>query len=395
MESTSATTRSATGNPPARCWAEIDLAALRHNAAEVARLCGDGRRVMAVVKADAYHHGVREVAQALRDQVAFFGVASLQEGLSLRDELSSGDSPDIFVLGPLPPQDHEAALAADLVLSLSTVEEAVALSQAAAKAGKSARAHLVVDTGMGRIGCLEREFADFVSQCRTLPRLKIEGLATHFPDADGPDPAFTRGQIQRFQSLIFPFRAAWPEAAAPWIHLSNSAGLLRFSEDCAPFETLVRPGLALYGLSPVSGLGEGLRPVLSLKTQVTLVRELPKGHGISYGRTFVTSADRTRVATLGIGYADGYRRHLSNRGADALIGGRRCPVLGNVTMDQIMADVSHLPEAPTPGDEAILIGHQENEHITAEELATKAGTISWEILTGITNRVTRVYVDGQ
>ena len=236
---------------------------------------------------------------------------------------------------------------------------------------------------MGRMGCRPEDFLGLVERIRRLGRCRLEGMASHFPSAD-EDPSFTRSQIRIFAELV---SRARPEADCE-VHLANSAGLLGFQEEM-PFATLARPGLALYGVSPLADRGGELRPVLRLATRVTLVREIPEGSGISYGRTFV--ADREmRVATLAAGYGDGYPRHLSGRGACVLVSGRRCPVLGRVTMDQIVVDVSALEEV-RPGDEAILIGRQGDEEISAKEVAERALTIPWELFTGITGRVGRIY----
>jgi alanine racemase len=216
-----------------------------------------------------------------------------------------------------------------------------------------------------------------------MPGLKIAGLATHLPVAD-EDEGYTGGQLKRFEELMGGIRQLGVDA--PCIHSLNSAGIFRFpGHACA----MVRAGLMLYGSSPLPEHQADLRPVLTLKTRITLIRELPANHGVSYGRTYITQ-NPTRVATLAIGYADGFHRLLSNRGADVLIHGRRCPLLGRVTMDQIMVDVSAITEAAV-ADEAILIGAAGSEEIPAAELAAKAGTIPWEIFTSIGTRVERLY----
>ena len=234
------------------------------------------------------------------------------------------------------------------------------------------------------MGVIPDHFSDLIDLINAAEFCELEGLATHFPSAD-EDEAFTLSQIEQFSYLLNTVKLAEGNK----IHLANSAGLIGYS-DKMPFAALVRPGLALYGVSPLPEQAKEIRPALSFRTKVTLVRELPAGCGISYGRTFVTDSS-TRVATLAAGYGDGYPRHLSGKGADVLIRGTRCPLLGRVTMDQIVVDVSHL-ETTQPGDEAILIGSQGDESITAAEVAEKAGTIPWELFTGITPRVERFYV---
>ncbi len=358
-----------------RTWAEIDAAALRHNLSVARDLAGPGRDLMAIVKADAYGHGLDEVASVLAGDVSTFGVACVQEGLRVR-AVAPGR---IFLLGPALPHERPIAVKNDFTVTVSTGEEI----RAFAAFGKPLKVHLAVDTGMGRIGCRPEEAPALAAQIQACLELQLEGFYTHFPSAD-EDEHFTRSQIAGIDTLLRHL------PSFPQVHLSNSAGLMAFGLE-QPFANLARPGLMLYGISPIARLQPKLRPVMSLKTRVTLTRTLPAGHGVSYGRTFLTSRP-TQVATLAAGYGDGYPRHLSGHGADVLIGGIRCPLLGRVTMDQIMVDVSHLDPPPEPGSEAVLIGNQGSESILASELAQKAGTIPWEILTGITRRVRRVYL---
>jgi alanine racemase len=245
------------------------------------------------------------------------------------------------------------------------------------------RVHLAIDTGMGRMGIAEGDALEVIREIVRMPGLVIAGLATHLPVAD-EDEGFTCDQLKRFEALLAEIRQLGVDA--PCIHSLNSAGIFRFPGHA---NAMVRAGLMLYGASPLPEYQAELRPVLTLKTRITLIRELPASHGVSYGRTFITQTP-TRVATLAIGYADGFHRLLSGRGADVLIHGRRCPLLGRVTMDQIMVDVSAIAEAAI-ADEAILIGAAGDEQIPAAELAAKAGTIPWEIFTSIGTRVERLY----
>ncbi len=363
-----------------RSWAEVDLGALRHNLNVARQACGSQCALMAVVKADAYGHGLRRVAAALADQAEWIGVANVDEGLQVVDE----GAQRVFVLGPVLPWEREVAVTGQFVVAISTLEEAQAFDALGQELGQDVEAHLVLDTGMGRMGCLEQEFASLLSACGKLPRLRVKGLATHFPSAD-EDAGFTRHQIAQMEKMV----PSLPEDFA--IHLSNSAGLLGFAQD-QPFATIARPGLMLYGYAPLPEFQDAMRPVLSLKSRVTLVRHLPAGRSISYGRTMITERPAT-VATVGLGYGDGYPRHGSNQGAQVLVGGRRCPLLGRVTMDQVMVDVSGLESLPEVGDPVVLIGRQGTEQILATEVAEWARTISWEVLTGITRRVRRVYFD--
>lgn len=368
--------------PPPRCWAEIDLAALRHNAARLQSLMGDSGGLMAIVKADAYGHGLPAVVEALAELVAWFGVANYREARRAR-EAAGGKAVGILVLGPATPAEVGPLVSEGFSASVSLPSEVAAYAAAAVRLGKRARLHAVVDTGMGRMGALPEDFAALVEAIRHDPHCLLEGIATHFPSADEDEP-FTRAQIARFREIV---ERIAPEPGC-LVHLGNSAGLIGFQRE-TPFANLARPGLSLYGVSPLPEIEVDLRPVLSLKTRVTLVREVPAGTGISYGRTYVTDRP-ARVATLAAGYGDGYPRSLSGQGADVLVGGKRCPLLGRVTMDQIVVDVTGLAKVEA-GNEAVLIGRQGDEAIPAAELAKKAGTIPWEILTGITRRVVRVY----
>lgn len=375
-------TACAPGDAPPRSWAEVNLAAIRHNASLCRALAGRGCGIMAVVKANAYGHGIGEVAAALLGSVEWFGVANLREALRLR-EATQGRAERILLLGPALPGEVEGIVAAGVSASVSLPEEVEAFCAAAARVGRPARLHAVVDTGMGRIGCLPERFAAFVERIRAAPHCLLEGIASHFPSAD-EDANYTRDQIRRFRALAAPLASG----AECLVHLANSAGLIAYPGEL-PFATLARPGLALYGVSPLPGAAPDLRPALTWKTRVSLVREVPRGTGISYGRTCTTMRP-SRVATLAAGYGDGYPRHLSGAGAAVLVGGRRCPLLGRVTMDQIVVDATDAGPVAR-GDEAVLMGRQGGEEIPAAELAAKAGSIPWEILTGISARVLRTY----
>jgi alanine racemase len=364
-----------------RCWAEIDLSALRHNAATASRLAGPGAGIMAIVKANGYGHGLAEVVHTLAEMVAMFGVANVHEAQAVRAALGTGQGPGIFILGPALPIERPEIVAGGFVPAVSSLREASAYS--ALGHGKRVRIHLAIDTGMGRMGIAEEDAGEMIREIVRMPDLEIGGIGTHLPVAD-EDESFTREQLARFEAVVAAIRGMGVEA--PLIHGLNSAGLFRFADRPG---TLVRAGLMLYGSSPLPAYQAELRPVLALKTRITIIRDLPAGHGVSYGRTFITPRPM-RVATLAIGYADGCDRHLSNRGADVLIHGQRCAMLGRVTMDQIMVDVSHMAEAAI-GDEAVLIGSSGGEEILAAEVAAKAGTIAWEIFTGIGPRVERVY----
>jgi alanine racemase len=366
--------------PARRCWAEIDLGALRHNVAAARGQLAEGVKVMGVVKANAYGHGVAGVAKALAGLVEMFGVANVTEAEEVRKH--APEAP-VFILGPALPEERARIAAGRFVPAVSTLAEARAY---AALAGvEPLPVHLMIDTGMGRIGILEKDTVAVAREILALRGLTVTGLSSHLPSAD-EDDAFTREQLARFHGVVAQLRTVG--VAHPVVHIENSAGIIAYP---ARAGDMVRPGLMLYGSAPLPEFQPKLRAVMTWKTRITLVRSMPAGHGLSYGRTFITKAPM-RIATLAVGYADGYQRHLSNRGAEVLIRGRRCAVLGRVTMDQILADVTAAPGV-TEGDEAVLIGRQSGEEIFAAELAQKAGTIPWEIFTGIGRRVERVYLD--
>jgi alanine racemase len=379
---------------PPRAWAEINLSALRHNLA-VARQLG-GQDIMAVVKAGAYGHGLEELATALdAESLAFFGVANVGEARRLT---AAGITTPIYLLGPCFDDERAEVVANRWVPCISSRHEADQFNALAAGCDRELAVHLTIDTGMGRGGFLPDQVADALGHLSTLPALRVTGLGSHLPVAD-EDPDFTRTQFDRFDRLVEQLtshsRAPGSHSRAPGshfrvpsshfhIHLSNSAGLLAYRSRTT---NLVRPGLMLYGCSPLPDFQEMLRPVMTLKSRVSIVRDLPAGHGVSYGRTAILSRP-TRVATVGIGYGDGYPRALSDNHPEVLIHNTRCPLLGRVTMDQVMADVTEVP-ACTAGDEVELFG----PNIPVTEVARKANTIPWEIFTGITSRVTRIHLE--
>ena len=358
-----------------RCWAEIDRAALCHNARVVRERVGPATGLLAVVKANGYGHGMVEVATALQKEADFFGVANLREALELR---ASGISQPILILGPALPEERAAICAEGLIASVSSLEEAQAF------AGNPAGINFAIDTGMGRMGCWQDDAIAELEKMVRVPDLTVAMVSTHLPVAD-EDAVFTEKELEQFEALVREMRRRVPGSYQ--VHVLLSAGIISFPQH--HFD-LVRAGLMLYGSSPVPGAQKLLRPVLILKSRVTLLRDLPAGRSVSYGRTFVTTRT-TRVATVSAGYADGFPRAISNRDGAVLIGGRRCPLLGRVTMDLMMADVSAVPEVQL-GDEAVLIGKQGTEEIFAAEVAERADTIAWEIFTGIGSRVRRMYL---
>ncbi len=353
-----------------RCWAEIDLAAVRHNA----RLARErsGCELLAVVKANAYGHGMIEIACALREDAALFGVANAREASELR---AGGIAQPILILGPALPEERAIINAEGFIPSVSSAEEARAFAE------NPSGINFVIDTGMGRMGCWHENVG---AELEKIPAQQLHSISTHLPVAD-EDDAFTEEELNRFAELVRQLRARIPGDYK--VHVLLSAGILGFAQH--RFD-LVRAGLMLYGSSPSPNEQRSLRPALTLKTRIVLLRDLPAGRSVSYGRTFTTSRP-TRVATIGAGYADGNPRALSNRDATVLIAGKRCPILGRITMDLTMVNVTAVPDAQI-GDEVVLIGRQGDEEILASEIATRAGTIAWEIFTGIGSRVRRVYL---
>jgi alanine racemase len=362
-------------NSPPRAWAEIDLAAMRRNLA-VARQAS-GCALMAVVKAGAYGHGLEDVARALSEEdVEFFGVANVGEARRLRD---AGVETRIYLLGATWTEERPEIVARDWTPCISSLPEALEFDALAAAAGKVLKVHLAVDTGMGRGGFVAAHLPEVMAELAALPHLEIEGLGSHLPSAD-EDEEFTCRQFDRYRAVISQLGGM---DVFKWRHLSNSAGLLGYDGTGC---NLARPGLMLYGISPLSAHQGKLSTVMSLKSRVTLIRTLPAGHGVSYGRQFVTTRP-TRVATVGIGYGDGYPRHISGKGGEVWIRGRRFPILGRVTMDQTMVDVTDAGEDITEGDEVEMFG----SNLPVTEVAEKAGLIVWEVFTGITPRVKRCY----
>jgi alanine racemase len=361
-----------------RCWAEIDQSALRHNAAVVREKIGPAVELLAVIKANGYGHGMVGVAKALAADAQLFGVANLEEATTLRGEVSQ----PIIILGPALAAERPAVVAGGFIPSISTFEEAREFDRLAERLPVAI--NLVIDTGMGRMGVVQDDAMALFKKIAALPKVKVHSLSTHLP-VSNEDADFTHAELEQFAELVKKLRAEFPGDYK--VHALPSAGVLAFSDP--PFD-IVRAGLMLYGIAPLAEFQELLRPVMTWKTRIALIRDMPAGHGISYGRTFITPREM-RVATLSAGYADGYPRHISNRGAAVLVRGKRCPLLGRVTMDLMMIDVSHV-DGVAVDDEVILMGRQGDQEISANELAERADTISWEITTRIGQRVRRVYV---
>ncbi len=367
---------------PGPVEATVDLRALAGNLATIRGMLTPDIKIMAIVKANGYGHGAVAVANAaLAAGAQYLGVACPAEGAELR---RAGVSAPILVLGTLPPEQAEAVVELDLEQAVYAPDQVRRLQRAAAYAGRPAKAHIKADTGMGRIGVRSQAELDvLLAAFGACPNVQVTGLFTHFADADGEEEGYTRRQAEAFARVVARVRGA---GYAPMVHAANSAALYRFPElsfDC------VRAGIAMYGYGLHDRPEYGLQPVMSWQTRVANVKTVPAGAKLSYGCTYEAETER-RIATLPVGYADGYRRAFSNRGM-VLIRGQRAPVAGRVCMDQIMVDVTAIPGVSV-GDEAVLMGRQGNDALYAGELASWADTISYEILTCIGNRVERVYV---
>jgi len=367
---------------PHRCWAEVDLDALRENLAWIRHRAGSRAKVITVVKADAYGHGLKPIAGLLMQSgTDIFGVANLTEAQAIR---SVGQGWPILMLGACLPEEISVAVRDNVMPTISSLAEAERFSAAAKKAGRICDVHVKVDTGMGRLGSRAEDALDLIRKIKSSASLKLHGIYTHFASVED-DAEFSRQQIESFKAVLGEIKAAG--VRVPLVHANNSAALLL--ERSSIFNA-VRPGLLVFGVIPPGQrpVECTVRPALSWKCRVSLVREIPRGTRLSYGGTFV-APKKMRVATLSAGYGDGYLRASSNH-AQVLIRGVRCPILGRITMDQILADVSHVTGV-TAGDQVILIGGT----ISANNVAEWAGTVPWEVLTAITYRVPRVYRGSQ
>jgi alanine racemase len=369
--------------------AEVDVGALARNV-QTLRRAAPGMALLAMVKADAYGHGATIVAPVLEALgVELFGVALVEEGMALR---KAGVSSEILVLGGAYEGAWETLLEARLTPAVFREDQLEALEVAARRVGVKPQAHLKIDTGMARLGALLDEVPALLSRAKTLG-IELNGVMSHFANADLRDGAVTQRQLEAFAQVLVQVEAAGFHPR--WRHLANSAAAVALP----PAKTggvynLVRPGLALYGVSPAAWIvpPTPLEPVLSWKTAVIHLKTVPTGTAVSYGGTW-TAHRPTRIATLPVGYADGYSRRLSNR-AQVLVRGQRAQVVGRVCMDLCMVDVTDVPGAAL-GDEVVLLGRQEGQEVGAVELAGLLETIPYEVLCGVGARVPRIAVRSQ
>jgi len=362
--------------------AEIDISAIRQNLRGVRKRVGPDVRIMAVVKANAYGHGITGVSTALEEADAdAFGVAFPEEGAELRN---AGIRSSIHVFTLPAPTQLPLFIHHDLEATVATVRDVSLLQREAERFGKRVRVHIKVDTGMHRIGARLAELPSLLKALGRSRRIEVKGVFTHFATADERDKSFQRLQLRQFEDAL---ESLWKQGLVPEdVHCANSATILDLPE--AAF-TMVRPGIMMYGYYPSAETSESvsLKPAMALKSCVAMVKTIERGASVSYGRRYIAKK-RTRIATVPIGYADGYSRLLTNR-ASVLIGGRKRPVAGTICMDQLMVDIGS--DDVRPGDEVVVMGRQSNLTITAAEIARTLGTIPYERTCAVTARVPRIY----
>jgi alanine racemase len=365
-------------------WIEIDLSALENNYNFIRRRINKETKIAAVVKANAYGHGALRVAQKLSQLgVEYFCVGSPDEGSELR---RAGITEPILVLAEVLESQYEDIIKADLIQTAASRETLKALNKAGARADRKIKVHLKVETGMGRIGFFSEELVEVFKLALELKNIKIEGLFSHLARADEEDKEFSNKQLQRFKSALNELKAAGFKL--PLLHIANSAAVIDLNNTSLD---LVRPGIILYGLLPSAELNEksDLKPSLSFKTKIVQLRELPAGSAVSYGSTYKTESSE-KLAVLPVGYKDGYPRLLSNQG-EVLIRGKRAPIRGRVCMGQTIVSVDQIENAAV-GDEVVLIGKQGKEEIKAAEIAEICGTINYEIVCNLSERLQKIYL---
>ncbi|MFA4858273.1 MAG: alanine racemase [Candidatus Margulisiibacteriota bacterium] len=364
-------------------YAEINLAAIGHNIKEVKKLLLPGTKFMAVVKANAYGHGALEVStQALKSGADILAVASVKEALELRD---GGISAPVLVLSETSPDLVDYLVEEDLTQTIYTRRLAEALSRAASRKGKKAKVHIKVDTGMGRVGVDPKEAAELIGYVKQLDGIELEGIFTHLALADDAENEFTDEQLERFRATVAALEKGGVKV--PYLHAANSSATLFHHK---AHLDIVRIGLLMYGLKPETAktFDINLQPALAFKSKVLYLKRVAAGTPLSYGSTYVTDRE-TQIATVPVGYADGYSRALSNK-ASVLIRGKRYPVVGRVCMDLTLVNV--FDDNIQVEDEVVLIGRQGTEEITATELALLENTVNYEIVCSIGKRVPRVYL---
>ncbi|PFA24448.1 alanine racemase [Bacillus cereus] len=364
---------------------EVNLDAIKHNVREFKKRVNDeNMTMMAAVKANAYGHGAVEVAKAaIEAGVNQLAVAFVDEGIELRE---AGISVPILILGYTPVEAAKDAIEYDIMMTVYRIEDLKGIDEVAKRLGKKARIQVKIDTGMSRIGLQEEEVAPFLEELKNMKHIEMEGVFTHYSTADEIDKTYTNMQTNLFEKAVT--TAKEMGIHLPYIHSSNSAGSMELSNT---FQNMVRVGIGIYGMYPSQEVDHtvvSLQPALSLKSKVAHIKHAKKNHGVSYGNTYVATGEEW-IATVPIGYADGYNRQLSNKG-HALINGVRVPVLGRVCMDQLMLDVTNAMPVQV-GDEVVFYGKQGEEEIPVEEIADMLGTINYEVTCMLDRRIPRVY----
>lgn len=367
-----------------RTWCDVDLDAVRQNMINIRKKAGDGVKVMAVIKADGYGHGAVPIGHYIEDITDYFGVATIEEAVELRQsELTL----PVLVLGYNSPSLYELNLRYDVDQTIYSLETARLMSATAVRCGKTAKIHIALDTGMTRIGLSPDEKGlEIVKEMASLPGLKLEGLFTHFSCADMKNKAYTFEQMKRYDRFVEMLEEAGIDI--PFKHICNSAGIMEF--DHHRYD-MVRAGIILYGLQPSDEVDQSsvdLTPALAWRSRVVNIMEPEMNRGISYGATYVTDHP-CRIATVSIGYADGYPRSLSNRGW-VLIHGQKAPILGRVCMDQMMVDITKISDVKIE-DVVTLAGEDRKERISVEEISELAGSFNYEFVCDISKRVPRKY----
>ena len=364
-------------------WAEVNLDNIKFNLNQVKKNVPEETLIMAVVKADAYGHGVIPVAEAAVEAGADrLAVALPEEGQELRE---AGFELPIQILGEVLPGQVSILVNNELIPTISKIETVELLNKLAEEKGITKKVHVKVDTGMGRIGVFPDNAVDFIKEIMSFKNIEVEGLMTHFAKADEEDKEYTYNQWDQFQMVID--RLAEENIEIPIKQAANSATIIDLPHMAL---NMVRPGIMMYGLRPSHEVDQDftLKPALSWKAKIVYLKEVPPGTGISYGATYITE-DKAKIATIPMGYADGYSRLLSNKG-EVLVNGQRAPIRGRVCMDQFMVEVTHIDDVEI-GDEVVLIGKQGDAEFSATEMADIIGTINYEITCDITKRVPRIY----
>lgn len=370
-----------------RVHADVNLDAIYHNCEEAKKKVKDGTKLMAIVKADAYGHGAVQVARKIDAIADAYGIAILEEGIELR---RAGITKPILILGFTPWQQFDGLFAYDITQTVYSLEMAQKLSDAAVSRGKKAHIHIKIDTGMGRIGFFPgKESLEQIKQLAKLPGLAIDGCFTHFARADEKDKAAAKRQLDAFLAFVEEIKACG--ISLPVCHAANSAAIMELPQ---AHLDMVRLGIALYGLYPSKEVCRGemaLEPAMELRSCVSFVKEVPAGTAIGYGGTFVTTRT-SRIATIPVGYADGFPRSLSGKGS-VIIQKKRVPIVGRICMDQFMVDVTELSPI-APGEPVILFGREQDEFLSVEEVSEKADSFHYEFVCDVGKRVPRVYYEG-